>query len=154
MRRYLAAIVIAMSLLMTCRSYAQSNPIVTFGPKFGYTFGSNGGFTAGFEFSYFPKDVGVRSSGLAGVTLDITTWHEKYLSVHIGGEMIIGGALGIDVGPTIVTDKQTTWLGASGILFVGLIAYPYYEFLVTSNGSFQSVGSYIKVPIIGHITMD
>jgi hypothetical protein len=123
----------------TERSFAQ--PFWSIGPKFGKTLGDNGGFTWGFEASYFPQQVGP----LWGFTCDLTFWKD-HSSLHCGIEGEEG--LGVDVGPTLFYSKGTFNIGLSAIPWFGAFIYGYYEFAWPFGLTpFQSYGGYLKIPI-------
>jgi len=127
-------------VLLTGQADAQK-PFWSVGPKLGGTLGVNGGFTWGFEASYFPKP----SFPLWGFTADLTFW-KSCISFHIGiegNEMI-----GVDAGPTFFYSDQSIQAGVSLIPFVGILLIAYYElawpFFQTP---FQTFGGYMKIPV-------
>ncbi len=142
-------------LLLCCLPsliWAQSirdRPDLTFGPKLGYTFGKNGGFTWGIEFTYFLpiKNYDYRF----GITFDYTAWGPSNVSFHLGGEVLVDDAVGIDIGPTVAFIRNRTSIGVSGIVFGGIVAYPYYEYLILPENDYSSIGTYIKFPVIGKV---
>lgn len=132
--------------LLLAQSY-RNRPEVSFGPKLGYTFGKDGGFTWGIEFTFFPQVTSFDQTIRYGITLDYTAWGEDNVSFHLGAELISNDVLGADIGPSLVIRKNRTSLGVSGILFTGFLVYPYFEVLVFDGTSLQSIGGYIKVPV-------
>ncbi|MDP4199944.1 MAG: hypothetical protein Q8922_08360 [Bacteroidota bacterium] len=122
---------------------AAQNGIWSIGPKIGYTFGAEGGVTAGFEVSYFPNYDALP----IGYTCDITVLGDpSRLSLHLGAEAYL--IAGLDIGPTLFLDRGRFYPGVSIIPFVGVGLLPYYEFGVPfDHPPFESVGGYLKFPI-------
>jgi len=124
----------------------MSQPFYSVGPKLGYTYGEGGGFTWGFEASYFPNPIfDLSSHPLWGFTADLTFW-KNYTSFHIGiegSEMI-----GVDVGPTLFYSEKSLQAGVSLIPFAGILFIGYYEFAWPFfQTPFQTIGGYLKIPI-------
>lgn len=112
------------------------------GIKVGYVFGEKGGFIYGAEFSYTyaPSD-----GPITGLVANIDFCRDR-LRLHFGAEGSIG-IIGIDLGPSLVFEKSKPILAFSFVPFTGLIAYPYYNFTIQSDGNvFGEVGSYLKFP--------
>ncbi|MFI5201578.1 MAG: hypothetical protein ACHQNE_04275 [Candidatus Kapaibacterium sp.] len=140
------AIYIIVVLCIISPEVAMSQPFWSIGPKLGYTLGDNGGFTWGFEASYFPNPIfDLSSHPLWGFTADLTFW-KKYTSFHLGIE---GSEMfGVDVGPTLFYSNKNLQAGVSVIPFAALLVVAYYElawpFFQTP---FQTWGGYLKIPI-------
>jgi len=133
-------LIVAMICLLFVQN-ASSQPFWSVGPKLGYTFGDNGGFTGGFEVSYFPT----QTAPAYGYTCDLTFWHD-YSSLHFGIEF--ANFLSIDVGPTLFFSNKTFEIGLSAIPWCGVICYVYYEFAwPIGHPLIQSLGGYLKLPI-------
>ena len=139
-------------LLLLCffaPAVATAQPFWSVGPKLGYTFGDNGGFTGGVEVTYFPQNW---NSIAYGYTLDVNFW-PKHVSLHLGIEKWL--YVGVDVGPTLFFSNHRVYPGVSIIAWDGFIFYPYYELGIPFNGEFyNSVGGYIKFPIGLHTDGD
>jgi hypothetical protein len=120
---------------------ASAQPFWSVGPKLGYTLGDNGGFTGGFEVSYFPQQV----FPLWGFTCDLTFWKD-HSSLHFGME--VNEIIGLDVGPTLFYSNGTVHMGFSAIPFAGIFFFGYYEIACPFfQTPFQSWGGYLKIPI-------
>jgi hypothetical protein len=120
---------------------ASTQPWWSVGPKLGYTLGDNGGFTWGFEVTYFPQ----RIFPWWGYTLDFTSWKE-HSSLHLGIEGNEG--IGLDIGPTLFYLNGVVNLGVSAIPFLGAFLFGYYEFAWPFfQAPFQTWGGYLKIPI-------
>src|ERR1035437_5451517 len=105
---------------------ATSQPFWSVGPKLGYTLGDNGGFTWGFEASYFPNPIfDLSSHPLWGFTADLTFW-KNYTSFHLGIEGI-AQVIGLDAGPTFFYSNKSFQAGVSTIPFAGIDFIGYYE---------------------------
>ena len=122
------------------------------GVKLGYTFGSQGGFTYGFEISY---TTALERRTLGGVVVDVD-FSPGLIILHIGMEATeIGPEAnaipwpGFCLGPSIVwQNNHQSEIAISATLYAGLLAYPYveYTFRPFSSDLFQA-GTYLKIPI-------
>jgi hypothetical protein len=145
MTKYLLIVV---TLLVAANASAQHPNFAadfSVGPKIGYTFGEPGSITLGLEVSYFPNDQELSDPYRYGLTFDMTFW-EDHFSMHLGAEILALLFVGIDMGPTLISDYKSASIGLGAIAFAGLIVYPYYETVLFANIKHESVGSYIKLP--------
>lgn len=137
-------------VLIVSLCYSQSGPpkhnyFLNPGMKLGYAFGENGGFTYGFELSFVVTSRDSKHPS-RGITLNYD-FISKGSRVHLGFEYL-SPFIGIDVGPTMYTTQSTNNFGFSVIPFIGIFIIPYYNFTyINSDGTFNEIGSYIKIPI-------
>jgi hypothetical protein len=145
MTKYLLIVVV-----FTVANASAQHPNVradySIGPKIGYTFGEPGGITLGLEVSYFPNDQELDNLFRYGLTFDATFW-EDHFSLHLGAEAIAIVFLGMDIGPTLISDYRTASIGLGTIAFAGFLVYPYYVMIHFANIEHRSVGGYLKLPI-------
>lgn len=135
------------ALLLPATGTRAQQSVFTIGPKVGYTFGSDGGVTVGFEASYFPsvKDP-ISDPFRAGATIDVTFWR-RHISLHVGAQIIVGAVAGIDIGPTLIAEGEERSVYLGTIFFAGVGFYPYYEIIHRPDeDNFHSVGTYLKLP--------
>jgi len=138
-----------LALLMTLaaapHALGQKSVYVNPGIKVGYTFGGSGGFTFGLELSVTQYQS--RGLILGGVIDYDYTPASGMHKTHLGAEGSVWG-LGVDVGPTWVSRKGVSGLGATFTPFVGLVAYPYYSFTVAEGmENIHEAGAYLKPAI-------
>jgi len=111
------------------------------GLKLGYTFGENGGFTAGIEISYTWAN-----TNLAWGVLSSADWCNGLLKIHLGLEAARG--VGISIGPSITKKIDTIDYGITVTPFAGFILYPFYSYTWRmTSPNIQEVGAFLKFPI-------
>jgi hypothetical protein len=143
--KYLLIVVGLISAAGVSAQHPDFSADFSFGPKIGYTFGDPGSITLGLELSYFPNDQELSDPYRYGLTFDMTFW-EDHFSMHLGAEILALLFVGIDIGPTLISNYQSASIGLGAIAFAGLIGYPYYETVLFADIKHESVGSYIKIP--------
>jgi len=112
------------------------------GIKLGYTFGENGGFTAGVEISYTWVNENL-SFGIV-TSADVC---KKLLKFHLGTEASTRG-IGVCVGPSLTKNNDTTDYGLTFTTFFGLVVIPYYSYTFRFiKDDVHELGSFLKFPI-------
>jgi|JI8StandDraft_1071087.scaffolds.fasta_scaffold64284_2 hypothetical protein len=149
MKTLFATALVVFGMLACTPKVSAFDGMVNFNPgvKLGYTFGKQGGFTFGFEVSlttnFTNKQIGVWS----GVVLDVD-FCEDWTRIHTGFEASALG-VGCDVGPSFILRNDTISYGVSIIPFLGVVAYPYYNYSYFENGlELHEVGSYFKLSMM------
>src|SRR5256885_1220137 len=117
MRHFVLCILCAIALCIATTVCAQVS-FWSVGPKLGYAWGIDPGFTAGFEASYFPQQPGSLLL-ITGFTADLTWWGPKKVGLHFGYEVLPLLIFGFDVGPTILLDPKGLHMAISTIVFLG-----------------------------------
>ncbi len=144
---FATALVVLMMLVYTPNVYA-AEPRVYLNPgfKLGYTFGEHGGFTGGLEVSVTTNFNDNSSAVLGGAVLGVD-FCKDWTRLHVGIEASAIG-VGCDIGPSLLFRNDSVSVGFSFIPFIGIIAYPFYNFSYFDNGfETHEVGSYFKLPV-------
>ena len=146
-RRTILLLFIAVALLTTNRTvHAEDNfDAFSYGMKFGYTFGKEGGFTWGFEVSA----IKYLETGYQGGVIDLDFCQDD-IKLHAGYEIQPSLILpGVCIGPSLRLHRGRFDPGFSIIPYYGVIAIPYYNYsyFPLSTKSISEIGTYIKVPI-------
>ena len=144
---------ILLTLFLSCVPFKllqAQQTVFSPGIKLGYTFGEDGGFTYGFEFSYVIKLEGNRDTDIAGLYIgpvfDID-FSKHFQRIHFGLEAGTG-PFGVCFGPSFVSVLGEAYQsGYSVIPYAGLLAYPYYNFTKVGEVTFREWGSYFKYHI-------
>ncbi|MDB5032913.1 MAG: hypothetical protein JWQ98_154 [Chlorobi bacterium] len=124
------------------------------GVKLGYTFGDKGGFTVGGEISVttLPVNASYFLGGLVGLDYCFGAHRTK---AHLGLE---AGALGVgvDVGPSWVSQVGKSDMGITISPFIGLVLYPYYSTTLMFHGDdIHELGLWGKwpIPVVNNINI-
>ncbi len=139
--------------ITAANSSARAQSWFSIGPKLGYTFGKEGGFTGGLEVSYFPSNRALSDQTpptLFGFTCDLTILPHGRMLIHFGAEgLVAAGLAGLDIGPTMVFAEGRLYSAFTFIPFVGVLVYPFYEYTVPFSHlePISTMGVYIKYPI-------
>ncbi|MBI3259435.1 MAG: hypothetical protein HYZ54_08195 [Ignavibacteriae bacterium] len=148
-------VILMITFLCSSRNLFAAPEEIYFNPgiKLGYSFGKNGGFVWGLEFSVTTVISRSYNQGLLiGAVVDID-FCRNWRRVHFGIESSPFGidylCAGIDIGPSITTIDTHTYYGFSVIPYLGAGAYPYFNYTFTGKDSLGlfELGSYIKIPI-------
>ena len=116
---------------------------VSYGLKFGYSFGESDGFIYGGEVSFNCFEYA------EGYSVGICFSYDKCQSLtkyHFGGEVSFY-TVGIEYGPTVIKREQEYSNSFSLTTYLGFLAIPYYS--VTFNNdkpAIHEVGTYLKYP--------
>jgi hypothetical protein len=133
------------------------------GIKLGWTFGY--GLTFGIEVSIVRlPDLQVEGSILDatgsaigqlitetyGIVINIDTDFGDFFKARVGGEWV-GPFIGLELGPSLIIDRNGTHLGLGVTPWAGYYLFGYYTFtwLFDSHPNHHELGLYLKSPLLG-----
>lgn len=119
------------------------------GIKMSYVFGSEGGFSFGWEVSVY-RTIGWKprgeEEGYVGIALSID-WCKSVTKLQLGFE---GSQrfMGLCLGPSLVLREDAGILGVSATLYSWFVVLPYYTYtFLPGYADIHELGGFIKIPI-------